>query len=90
MKRRESRAFRKRAESAAGDFLQWEKRRTSKSKEETTPEAFKWRAHFLFALLVCGAAGLVYRAVNLQLVDHGFLSSQGDEVDIYEGAAWGR
>jgi cell division protein FtsI (penicillin-binding protein 3) len=47
-------------------------------KDETTPEAFKWRAHFLFALLVCGAAGLIYRAVNLQLVDHGFLSSQGD------------
>lgn len=45
---------------------------------EHTPEAFRWRVHFLFALVVCGALGLVWRAINLQLVDHGFLSSQGD------------
>src|SRR5687767_5548446 len=46
--------------------------------EKQSPEAFRWRAYFLFGLLACGAAGLVYRAVNLQLVDHGFLSKQGN------------
>jgi cell division protein FtsI (penicillin-binding protein 3) len=46
--------------------------------EKQSPEAFRWRAYFLFGLLACGATGLVYRAVNLQLVDHGFLSKQGN------------
>jgi cell division protein FtsI (penicillin-binding protein 3) len=48
------------------------------SREKPSPEAFRWRAYFLFGLLACGAVGLLYRAVNLQLVDHGFLASQGD------------
>jgi cell division protein FtsI (penicillin-binding protein 3) len=50
----------------------------SRSSREPKPSSFRWRAHVAFALLACGAAGLVWRAVNLQLVDHGFLSSQGD------------
>jgi cell division protein FtsI (penicillin-binding protein 3) len=43
-----------------------------------TPSSFRWRVHLLFALLACGAAALLWRAVDLQLVDHGFLASQGD------------
>jgi cell division protein FtsI (penicillin-binding protein 3) len=39
---------------------------------------FRWRAHLLIGLLGACALGLVYRAVNLQLVDHGFLAKEGD------------
>src|SRR5262245_40408678 len=42
------------------------------------PASFKWRSHVLLAVLVCAACGLVYRAVNLQLVDHGFLAKEGN------------
>src|SRR3984957_16237385 len=42
------------------------------------PLSFRWRAYVLSGLLVCSAAGLVYRAVNLTLVDHGFLAKEGD------------
>ncbi len=42
------------------------------------PRSFRWRARLAFAMLACAAAGLTWRAVNLQLVDHSFLSSQGD------------
>jgi cell division protein FtsI (penicillin-binding protein 3) len=40
--------------------------------------SFRLRAMFAFGLLALAAAGLVARAVDLQLVDHGFLTSQGD------------
>lgn len=43
-----------------------------------SPANFRWRANFMFALLVCGALGLVWRAVELQLKDHKFLAGQGD------------
>jgi cell division protein FtsI (penicillin-binding protein 3) len=42
------------------------------------PRSFRWRANFVLGLLVCGAFGLVYRAVELQLKDHKFLAGQGD------------
>ena len=42
------------------------------------PQSFRWRANFVLALLVCGALGLVWRAVELQLKDHKFLAGQGD------------
>src|SRR5687768_2779082 len=42
------------------------------------PQSFRWRANFVLAVLVCGALGLVWRAVELQLRDHEFLSGQGD------------
>ena len=42
------------------------------------PLSFRWRAYVLMGLLVCSAAGLVYRAVNLTLVDHSFLAKEGD------------
>src|SRR3984957_7659167 len=40
--------------------------------------SFRARQWLLFALLLGAAGVLVGRAVNLQLVDHGFLASQGD------------
>lgn len=40
--------------------------------------SFRWRAHLLFALLGAAAVALVWRAVNLQLVNHNFLTNQGD------------
>ena len=42
------------------------------------PLSFRWRAYVLIGLLVCSAGGLVYRAVNLTLVDHTFLAKEGD------------
>src|SRR5882757_2890383 len=42
------------------------------------PGSFRWRAYVLIGLLACGAAALVWRAVNLQLVDHTFLAKEGD------------
>src|SRR5690242_1632294 len=42
------------------------------------PGSFRWRAYFLIGVLVCGAVALVYRAVNLTLVDHSFLAKEGD------------
>jgi cell division protein FtsI (penicillin-binding protein 3) len=42
------------------------------------PRAFAWRSGVVLALLGLAAAGLVWRAVNLQLVDHGFLAREGD------------
>ncbi len=42
------------------------------------PRSFRWRANFVLALLMFGALGLVWRAVELQLKDHKFLAGQGD------------
>jgi len=42
------------------------------------PRHFRWRSHLSFVVIAAAAAALLWRAVNLQLVDHGFLSSQGD------------
>ncbi|MBS0579904.1 MAG: penicillin-binding protein 2 [Proteobacteria bacterium] len=39
--------------------------------------SFRWRAYLLLSLLAACALGLVYRAVNLQLVEHGFLAKEG-------------
>ena len=41
-------------------------------------DGFRMRALFMFGVLMLGAAGLLARAVDLQLVDHQFLASQGD------------
>ena len=50
----------------------------ARSARDGAPVSFRWRAAFLMALLALAALGLVWRAVNLQLVDHGFLARQGD------------
>jgi cell division protein FtsI (penicillin-binding protein 3) len=42
------------------------------------PLSFRWRAYLLLSLLALCALGLVWRAVDLQLVDHGFLAREGD------------
>ena len=41
-------------------------------------DSFRWRAALLMGLLIASAAALLWRAVNLQLVDHGFLAREGD------------
>lgn len=59
------------------------KRRDARARGEggtavDAPRSFRWRANFVLALLICGALGLVWRAVELQLKDHEFLAGQGD------------
>ena len=50
----------------------------ARGAREDAAGGFRWRAHLLIGLLAACALGLVYRAVNLQLVDHGFLAKEGD------------
>ena len=45
---------------------------------ESTPKSFRIRAAVLLGVLAISACGLLWRAVDLQLMDHGFLASQGD------------
>jgi cell division protein FtsI (penicillin-binding protein 3) len=61
------------------------KRRESRGRGESSGAAprdearsFRWRANFVFGLLVCAALGLTWRAVELQLKDHKFLAGQGN------------
>jgi cell division protein FtsI (penicillin-binding protein 3) len=48
------------------------------STQRDDPRSFRWRANLVLALLVVGAGGLVWRAVELQLKDHELLAGQGD------------
>ncbi len=41
-------------------------------------KSYRWRSSVILGLVLLGGAGLVARAVELQLLDHGFLASQGD------------
>jgi cell division protein FtsI (penicillin-binding protein 3) len=41
-------------------------------------KTYRWRSAVVLGLIVLGVLGLGARAVELQLVDHGFLASQGD------------
>ncbi len=50
----------------------------ARSAEAGSLSSFRWRARLLFGLLVIAALTLAWRAVNLQLVDHGFLAREGD------------
>jgi cell division protein FtsI (penicillin-binding protein 3) len=52
--------------------------RNTKARATDAPASFRWRAYLLMGLLACGAGGLVWRAVSLQLVDHTFLAKEGD------------
>lgn len=45
---------------------------------DSAPRSFRWRARVLLAALTLACAALLWRAVDLQLVDHGFLARQGD------------
>ena len=49
-----------------------------RSARDDTLASFRWRAYLLMGLLTASALALVWRAVGLQLVDHGFLARQGD------------
>ena len=40
---------------------------------------YRWRSAVILGLVVLGAVGLAARAVELQLIDHGFLAKQGDD-----------
>jgi cell division protein FtsI (penicillin-binding protein 3) len=42
-------------------------------------KSYRWRSSAILGLVLLGAAGLVARAVELQLLDHGFLAKQGDD-----------
>ena len=42
-------------------------------------KSYRWRSSLILGLVVLGAVGLVARAVELQLLDHGFLAKQGDD-----------
>ena len=50
----------------------------NKARATSGPLSFRWRAYLLMGLLACGAGGLIWRAVSLQLVDHTFLAKEGD------------
>ena len=50
----------------------------ARSAREGAPLSFRWRASLLIALLGACGLGLLWRAVNLQLRDHNFLSREGD------------
>ncbi len=51
--------------------------RTGESGTEL--KSYRWRSALILGLVVCGAVGLGARAVELQLIDHGFLAKQGDQ-----------
>lgn len=52
--------------------------KASRVRGDPAPRSFRWRARLLLALLTLACAALLWRAVDLQLVDHGFLARQGD------------
>lgn len=51
----------------------------SGSESVSGATSFRWRSAVILGLVVLGAAGLAARAVELQLIDHGFLAKQGDQ-----------
>jgi cell division protein FtsI (penicillin-binding protein 3) len=48
-------------------------------ESERSTKSYRWRSAVVLGLVVLGAIGLAARAVELQLVDHGFLAKQGDD-----------
>ena len=49
------------------------------SESDAQAKAYRWRSAVVLSLVVLGAIGLAARAVELQLLDHGFLAKQGDD-----------
>ena len=49
------------------------------SESGTEQRSYRWRSGVILGLVVAGAVALGARAVELQLIDHGFLAKQGDE-----------
>src|SRR5258707_4628739 len=50
----------------------------ARSARDAAPASFRWRAHLLLGLLAMSALTLAWRAVDLQVVDYGFLSPARD------------
>jgi cell division protein FtsI (penicillin-binding protein 3) len=50
----------------------------ARSAHDGAQDSFRWRAALLVALLIVSAGALLWRAIDLQLVDHGFLAREGD------------
>jgi cell division protein FtsI (penicillin-binding protein 3) len=48
-------------------------------ENDAQSRSYRWRSTVILTLVLLGAAGLVGRAVELQLLDHGFLAKQGDD-----------
>jgi cell division protein FtsI (penicillin-binding protein 3) len=48
------------------------------AENDAQARSYRWRSTVILTLVLLGAAGLMARAVELQLLDHGFLASQGD------------
>jgi cell division protein FtsI (penicillin-binding protein 3) len=49
------------------------------SDNDAQAKSYRWRSALILSLVFLGAVGLVFRAVELQLLDHGFLAKQGDD-----------
>jgi cell division protein FtsI (penicillin-binding protein 3) len=52
--------------------------KAGRPRGDSAPRSFRWRARTLLAALTLACAALLWRAVDLQLVDHSFLVRQGD------------
>ncbi|MBV8495714.1 MAG: penicillin-binding protein 2, partial [Gammaproteobacteria bacterium] len=50
----------------------------ARTARDGAPGSFRWRANLLLAMLALAAGALAWRAVDLQLVDHGFLAREGN------------
>ncbi len=55
------------------------RRERSSAPRSANPRSFRIRSSFLMGLMCLAATGLVWRAVNLQLLDREFLQGQGNE-----------
>ena len=47
-------------------------------ESESRAKSYRWRSYVVLGLVAAGALGLMMRAVELQLLDHGFLVVQGE------------
>jgi cell division protein FtsI (penicillin-binding protein 3) len=52
---------------------------SGRTQREVNSSSFRWRAWLLFSVLACSAGALVWRAVDLQLVDSDFLLRKGSQ-----------
>jgi cell division protein FtsI (penicillin-binding protein 3) len=52
---------------------------SGRTQREVNSSSFRWRAWLLFGALACSAGALVWRAVDLQLVDNDFLLNKGTQ-----------
>ncbi|HXA99459.1 MAG TPA: penicillin-binding protein 2 [Steroidobacteraceae bacterium] len=48
-------------------------------ENDAQARSYRWRSAVVLGMVVLGAIGLAARAVELQLLDHGYLAKQGDD-----------